>query len=98
MIFFTIVGVATCVAISLLALVVLYWMFIHPAFQALSISRWLVACEKLADPGKKLTIKQKWGLFKWGYQIGGLEGRHSNRYGEWRGIGKWIVYDQNQNE
>lgn len=96
--FFQVVGIITCVVLVGLFLTVLYTLFIHPVFQALSVMRYVCACERVADPGVKLTLRTRWKAFIWGYEIGGISAtRYSCRFGEWSGIGKWRIY-QNEDE
>lgn len=92
--FFEFVGVVTVALFVTTFLAVVYTLFIHPVFQAISIMRWACACEKLIDPEKKITLRVLWAMFKWGYVVGSNHGiRYHNRFGEWSGIGKWRIYE-----
>lgn len=96
--FFEIVGFITVALVILLAIGSLYWLFVHPFFQAISIVRWVTACS-LSVENRPLSLREKWGWFKWGYDIGGARTtRYSNRAGEWYGIGRWEVYKPEEDE
>lgn len=92
--FFEFVGIITCAILGIILVSIIYLTFIHPIFQAVSITRWACACEKLIDSEKKITLRVLWAMFKWGYVVGSDHGiRYHNRFGEWSGIGKWRVYE-----
>lgn len=90
--FFEIVGVITVTVFVLGVLGVLYTLFIHPFFQAISLVRWVTACS-LSVGNRTPSLSDKWSFFKWGYEIGGARTtRYSNNAGEWCGIGRWRVF------
>ncbi|AFU64329.1 hypothetical protein HNGLIVSP_CDS0067 [Escherichia phage 241] len=94
--FFEIVGVITTCVFVIITLSVVYYSFIHPIFQAISIARWLTACS-LATGNKPPTLKERWSFFKWGYEIGGVRTtRYSNNIGEWYGIGRWNLFKSDE--
>lgn len=91
---FEVVGIITCAILGIILVSIIYLTFIHPIFQAVSIMRYVLACEKVADPRCKVTLRVLWVAFKWGYEVGGHHSiRYHNRFGEWSGIGKWRVYE-----
>ncbi|UQS92984.1 hypothetical protein BRM13313_00054 [Salmonella phage BRM 13313] len=90
--FFEIVGVITTCVFAIITLGVVYYSFIHPIFQAISITRWLTACS-LELGNKPPTLSAKWEFFKWAYETGGVRTtRYSNNVGEWCGIGRWHLF------
>lgn len=96
--FFEFVGVITVTVFLMVTLGVLYSLFVHPVFQAISIMRWFTACS-LSAGNKSPTLKEKWNFFKWGYEIGGVRTtRYSNNTGEWCGIGRWQVFKSEEDE
>ena len=89
---FAIIGMAATALFLLAILLILYLIAIHPAIQSISLLRWQQACLKVADPKAKLTLKDKWKIFKENYVFGGMDcERISNRYGVWYGVGDWYL-------
>ncbi|BBD52219.1 hypothetical protein [Enterobacter phage EspM4VN] len=96
--FFELVGMFTVTVFLVVVIGMLYSLFVHPVFQAISIMRWFTACS-LSAGNKSPTLKEKWNFFKWGYEIGGVRTtRYSNNMGEWCGIGRWQVYKPEDEE
>ena len=97
MIFFEIVGAITVAFFVTVAISVLYSLFVHPLFQAISLTRWNIACEKILGGYDKNY--PYWKVFKHYYSIGGWPGERTwNSVGEWRGIGRWEVYKSDKDE
>lgn len=97
MIFFTIIGGAVCAGISFFVLAILYWFFVHPLFQAVSLTRWNIACGKATNID--FTNYPYWKVFKGYYSVGGWPGERTwNSIGEWRGIGRWQVFKSEDEE
>lgn len=87
---FAIIGMFAVGITTITILAILYVLAVHPAVQSISLIRWHKACLKVADPNVKLTLKDKWGMFKENYVFGGMNcERISNRYGVWYGVGDW---------
>lgn len=97
MIMFTIIGMFVTGMLFLVVLAVLYWEFVHPIFQAISLTRWNIACGK--KMGIDFTDYPYLKVFSNYYTIGGHPGvRTWNTYGEWLGIGRWLVFDSEEDE
>lgn len=90
--FLEFVGGITLYAIALIAAGLLWWLFVQPAIQAISVTRWISACLKLANDGRECTFDEKWEHFKRYYEVGAprILGLHNN-YGSWYGIGRWTA-------
>ncbi|QOI58279.1 hypothetical protein pSal_SNUABM02_046 [Salmonella phage pSal-SNUABM-02] len=97
MIFFTIIGGAVCAGVGFFVLAILYWFFVHPLFQAVSLTRWNIACGKATNID--FTNYPYWKVFKGYYSVGGWPGERTwNSIGEWRGIGRWQVFKSEDEE
>lgn len=94
MIIFTVIGMVFVAGIMLAAIYLIYSNFIHPLLQAISLTRWQIACVK---PTRSVSFKDFWASVCHYYSIGGWVGTRTwNNLGEWRGIGRWEVYDDNE--
>lgn len=95
--FFEFVGVITVTVFLMVTLGVLYSLFVHPVFQAVSLTRWNIACGKATNID--FANYPYWKVFKGYYSIGGWPGERTwNSIGEWRGIGRWEVYTPEDDE
>lgn len=93
MMFFTIVGMAVCAGLAFLVLGVVYWMFVHPAFQAISLTNWYIACCSVDGTEKDFPFWTLWAIFCDYYTVGGRVGERTwNSIGEWHGIGRWRIF------
>lgn len=96
MFIFTAIGMIFVGCIVLIAIYLMYSNYIHPLFQAISLTRWQIACVK---PTRKVGFKDFWACICHYYEVGGWVGSHTwNDLGEWRGIGRWKVYKSDKDE
>lgn len=92
MIIFTIIGVIVVAGFVLACLAVIYSQFVHPLFQAISLSNWYLACVE-ADAEVSMVKLPYWRLIRHYYEVGGWPGERTwNSVGEWYGIGRWRVF------
>lgn len=92
MIFFTVIGAIVTAGVFAAILGYLYFMFLHPLFQAFSLTNWYLTCLK-ADGGVNMTSLPYWRLVAHYYTVGGWVGvRTWNSIGEWYGIGRWRIF------
>lgn len=96
MFIFTAIGMIFVGFIVLIAIYLIYSNYIHPLFQAISLTRWQIACVK---PTRKVTFKDFWVCICHYYEVGGWVGTRTwNDLSEWRGIGRWEVYKSDKDE
>lgn len=88
MIVFTVIGVIVTAGVFAAILGYLYFMFLHPLFQAFSLTNWYLACLK-ADGGVDMASLPYWRLVAHYYSVGGWPG---DSIGEWYGIGRWRIF------
>lgn len=92
MIVFTVIGVIVTAVVFAAILGYLYFMFLHPLFQAFSLTNWYLACLK-ADGGVNTASLPYWRLVAHYYSVGGWPGERTwNSIGEWYGIGRWRIF------
>ncbi|WPJ72117.1 hypothetical protein DEEACLCL_00100 [Salmonella phage CRW-SP2] len=90
--FFEIVGIITVTVFFMIVFGVIYWLFVHPIFQAISLARWFGAC--MNHIGEDLSFSSKWKIFKSYYEVGGVSFESTrNNAGCWHGIGDWRIYE-----
>jgi hypothetical protein len=98
MIFFTVIGAIVTAGVFAAILGYLYFMFLHPLFQAFSLTNWYLTCLK-ADGGVNMASLPYWRLVAHYYTVGGWPGERTwNSIGEWYGIGRWRIFPDDEDK